>query len=107
MRVLPTVSGDNNPITGTLPGSSPFVVTLPNNYVPPLTVYLSSAAANSPKIEFSADGGNNYFTPILDVTTGTAGSNQSSSTIVNLVVSLGPLTNVRFTGANGNAYGVL
>ena len=61
----------------------------------PKTVWLNSAAAGR-LIEFSVDNGVNYFSPSLDSTTTTQVS----------VAALAPITNVRFTGALADTWGI-
>lgn len=79
---------------GTLPSATPVVV--PMGGAPlPATITLKSADAGR-LIEFSSDGGVEYFTPTPDVTSAT----------MQVVAAKFPISHVRLTGASGDKWSV-
>lgn len=81
-------------LSGTLPNTSALVITVSGikMQIPGSVVLKSSAAGRL--IELSIDGGTEYFTPIYD---------QTSTTMLNVVINA-PISNIRLTGAAGDAY---
>lgn len=80
--------------SGVLANSTPFVVPI-GDMGTPMRATLSSAAGGR-LIELSSDGGVNYWTPAVDVT---------SAPMVNVVI-LAPVSHVRFTGAANDVWNV-
>lgn len=80
--------------TGALANATPFVVAV-GGMDTPMRATLTSAAGGR-LIELSSDGGANYWTPAVDVT---------SVGMVNVVI-LAPVSHVRFTGAAADIWNV-
>jgi hypothetical protein len=82
--------------SGILPSTSPVAVVFQDYFKLPMTATLKSSNV-ARLVEFSTDGGIEYFTPTYDKT---------SSTMIT-VVSNSRLTHLRFTGAAGDTWSVL
>jgi hypothetical protein len=79
-----------------LAGTTPEVIPISPAQRLPMTVTLKSANAGR-LIEFSTDGGSEYFTPTYDKT---------SSTMI-VVVATARISHVRFTGAAADTWSVM
>jgi len=87
-------SGLNGAIAKTLENTTPVVFSLfDNSCTAPITATLKSSYA-SRLVEFSTDGGVEYFTPSYDYT---------SATMI-VVSSVVPITHIRFTGQANDYY---
>jgi len=80
---------------GSLPDTNPMVVDISAGYNLPFTITLKSAAAGR-LIELSADGGTEYFTPVVDVTSAT----------MQLVVVDAPVSHVRLRGTTNDTWSI-
>lgn len=81
--------------SGTLPSNTPVVINMSEAPLP-ATITLKSSDAGR-LIELCTDGGVEYFTPVVDVTSGT----------MQIVAVSTPVTNVKFTGANADTWSVI
>jgi hypothetical protein len=80
-------------INSALVNTTALVITPPQNMQIPGCITLKSAAATR-LIEISFDNGVEYFTPAYDVAT---------TTMISVIINA-PITNIRITGAAGDAY---
>ena len=79
---------------GTIDATGLAVVNVGGKRVP-MTATLSSALITR-RIEFSSDGGANYWTPIYDANT---------ATMCNVGI-MSPISHVRFTGSDGDKWNI-
>lgn len=84
----------SNQATGTLTSGTPVVINMASIKYP-CTIVLKSAAGGR-LIRLSVDGGNEFFIPTVDAT--------ASSASQQVVTLSSPVSDVEFTGANGDVW---
>lgn len=82
-------------MSGTITSTTPYVVAMSGAQIP-CAITLNTAYA-SKKIEFSTNGGVEYYTATPTITTSTS----------IMYVATYPITHVRFTGQNGDTFYVV